>query len=231
MLGRGNTGGVLAEFARIPFADNTLRKIPEGINEEAGLLISNILSVANTGLIMSRVGIGDTVAIFGAGAVGLAAAMCTPLFGSSQVMVIDTVDYRLDLARKLGAIPVNASSVDTVAAIKGLTYGRGVDVGIEAAGNADMFKQCVAATREGGRISILGSFHEPVYFDIAGDSREISSLAGGESQVETLINMVRNDKIKPKSLISHRLPFSEIRHGYEIFENKLDNCIKIVFKF
>ena len=132
MFGTGETPGVQAEYARIPFADNTLERIPDALSYEDVIFVGDILSTGYTGVRRGGVSVGDSVAVFGAGPIGLSSIMCAPLFGPSLVIAVDIVDYRLDFARSLGAVTINASKEDPVAKVREMTGCRGADVGIEA---------------------------------------------------------------------------------------------------
>jgi alcohol dehydrogenase len=225
--------GTQAEFARIPYADNTLTKIPDGLTDEDVIFTGDILSTGYTGLLRSHAAIGDSVAIFGAGPVGLCSVACSPLFGACPAVAVDVLDYRLDIARQFGAITINATREDPVVRIKELTNGRGVDLGIEAAGLESTLKGCFSATRRGGTVSILGTVPESFNFKLSERFFDIFSLNigyGDQNHREELINLIRHGKLNLKPLITHILPLSEAARGYEIFDKKLDNCIKVVFK-
>jgi len=233
LLGFDKSDGVQAEFARIPYADNTLKKIPDDISDEDALLLCNVISAGYTGLVRANVGVGDAVAVFGAGPVGLSAVMCAHFFGPSLVMVVDIVDFRLDFARKLGAIAINAASIDTIAAIRGLTDGRGADICIDAAGVEDTFKSCLQSTRKGGRVDIPGLFSPPPLSDVASRGKDVFTLSMGlpdTNYTDNLVSMIKAGKLKPRSLITHRLSLEEAKYGYELVKNKLDNSIKVIFK-
>jgi len=233
IFGVHGTQGVQAEYARIPYADNTLRKIPDDLSDEDVIFAGDILSTGLTGVLRTHVGLGDTVAVFGSGPVGLCAVACAQLFGASLVIAVDILDYRLDAARKLGAITINASKDDPVAKVKELTDGRGVDAGIEAAGFEPTFRACLQSTRRGGRVSVLGVFTQPMPFEITErfeDMFEFSIGLGTMRYMEELIRLIHKGKLNLTPLITHRLPLSESLRGYEVFEKKLEDCIKVILK-
>ncbi len=233
VFGTFETQGSQAEYVRIPFADNTLAKIPDNLTDEDVLFISDILCTGFHGVAEASVEVGDTVAVFGSGPVGLCAVACAQLFGPSLVIAVDIEDPRLNVAEKLGAIPINASKEDPVARIKELTGGRGADVTIEAAGYEPTLMGCLQSKRRGGRVSILGLFGEPISFPIhqlCFDSFSMSIGLGDFRYMNELIKLIQKGKLDLKPIITHRLPLSEAIRGYEIFERQLEGCIKVLLK-
>jgi alcohol dehydrogenase len=225
--------GVQAEYARIPFADNTLTKIPDSLQDEDVIFTGDILSTGFSGLLKTHVKFGDTVAVLGAGSVGLCAIACAPLFGAGLVIAVDLIDYRLDVARDFGAVTINASREDPVKKIKELTDSIGVDAGIEAAGSEATLKACFSATRRGGEVCVLGTVSRPFLFDLSERFFDMFSLSiglGDQNYVEALINLILNGKLNLRPLITHSYPFSEVMKAYEVFEKKLSNCIKVILK-
>jgi alcohol dehydrogenase len=232
VFGTGITNGVQAEYARIPYADYTLKKIPEGMADEDVLLVADILSTGYTGLTRGSAAMGETIAVFGTGPIGLCSIMCAPFFGPAQVIAIDIVDYRLDFARKMGAMAINSLKEEPVAKIKALTGGRGADLSIEAAGFEPTFRMALQATRRGGRVNILGRFNKPTNFDVnerVDDSFTLSVGLGDLNHMDAILALIKAGKLNPISMITHRLPLAEALMGYDIFENKLENSIKVVF--
>lgn len=225
--------GTQAEYAKIPYADNTLIKIPEGLADEDVIFTGDILSTGFSGLLKSSAKIGDKIGVFGAGPVGLCAMATAPLFGAGMVIAIDVLDYRLEVARQFGAITINASKENSVARIKELTHGRGVDVGIECAGLESTLDDCFKATRLGGTVSILGTVPKSYKFDLSERFFDMFSLNigfGDQNYREELMTLIANGKLDVKPLITHVLPLDDAVRAYEIFDKKLENCIKVVLK-
>jgi alcohol dehydrogenase len=225
--------GVQAEYARIPYADNTLVKIPGDLEDEDVIFAGDILSTGLSGLLKTHVKPGDTVAVFGAGPVGLCAAACAPLYGASLVVAVDVLEYRLEMARKFGAVAINASQEDPVLKIRELTNGIGVDAGIEAAGSEATITACLKSTRRGGEVSILGLIDKPFLFDLRKRFYDMFTLSmgfGDQNHVEDLIELIAGGQLNLTPLITHRYPLSEALIGYEAFEKKLDGCIKVILK-
>jgi len=225
--------GTQAEYARIPFADNTLIKIPGGLDDEDVIFTGDILSTGFSGPLRTGVAFGDIVAVFGAGPVGLCAVACTPLFGAGMVIAVDVLDYRLDVARKFGAVTINAAKEEPVKKIKELTGGIGADAGIEAAGTKTTLDSVFASVRRGGRVSILGTVPDDYTFRLGERFFDIFNLnigLGDQNYGAELMRLIKNHKLDLKPLITHRFPFAEIMKAYEVFEKKQGNCIKVILK-
>ena len=227
------TQGVQAEYARIPFADNTLVKIPDGMQDEDVIFAGDILSTGLSGLLRTDVGLGDTIAVFGAGPVGLCAIATAPLFGAGLVIAVDILDYRLDIAEKFGAVTINASKEDPVARIRELTNKIGVDAGIEAGGTEATIKACLKSTRRGGKASILGLIDKPFLFDLRKRFFDIFTLSmgyGDQNHMEDLINLIACGRLSLRSLITHTYPLSDALVAYDVFEKREGGCIKVMLK-
>jgi alcohol dehydrogenase len=225
--------GVQAGYARIPFADNTLAKIPDNLQDEDVIFAGDILSTGLSGLLRTNVCPGDTVAVFGAGPVGLCAVACAPMFGAGLVMAIDVLDYRLDVARNFGAVTINASKEDPTTRIMELTRGIGADAGIEAAGSEATIKACLKSIRRGGQVSILGIIDKPFLFDLRKRFFDIFNLSmgfGDQNHLEDLIKLIEAGRLNLKNLITHNYPLSDALIAYDVFEKKLENSLKIILK-
>lgn len=229
----GNFPGAQAEYLRVPFADAMLEPIPPELSEEQALFVGDILS---TGYMASENGgirPGNVVAIFGAGPVGLCSLACARLFGPSQVISVDVLDYRLDFAKRLGAdIVVNASSKSPVDEIMNATDGRGADVVIEAVGSAKTLSNCIESVRGGGHISIVGVF-PPGNVEISLKKMLLQNLQIRVGLVNVvnmprLLALLKHGKLDMSSLISHRMPLCQAEEAYRIFGAKLDNVQKVV---
>ncbi len=221
IFGTTPTPGCQSEYVRVPFADNTLAKIPDKLTDADVIFVSDILSTGLAGVMKSSVKIGESVAVFGSGPVGLCVVACAQLFSPSLVVAVDTVDSRLDVAKKFGATAVNASQVDAVKIIMELTDGRGVDVAIEAAGFEATFNGCLQSRRRGGRMTVLGLFENPITFPIQkmiADGLNIYIGLGNFRYKEDLIKLIQAGKLDLKPIITHELPLTEAIRGYEIFE-------------
>lgn len=235
----GNLQGVQAEYARVLYANETLEKIPEGLTDEQVLFVGDILATAYTGVMGVNPdgrGIlpGSVVAVFGSGPVGLCAVAVARLQGASQVIALDSEDYRLAMAARMGADKViNVAQTDPVTAIKGATNGWGADLIVEAAGSPVALTNSLAAAAIGGRVTIIGVHSQPVevpFHKIINKNITIQTGLGNFIHVSRLIKLIETGKLDLTPLITHRMPLSEVIKGYEIFEKRLDDAIKIVIK-
>lgn len=221
----GNTlDGVQAEFARIPFADWSLHHIPPDVDEEAALMLADILPTGlEIGAQNARIALGDTVAVLGAGPVGLAVVIAAQLYSPSSLIVIDLDDNRLQLAKKLGATHIiNNRDGSTYETVMRLTEKRGVDAAIEVIGNPATFDLAQQIVAVNGRIADVGIFSKDVPLHNERLWTRNLSLRMGvvtTNTIPALLKMTRARKLDPTPLISHRLPLTEIMHAYDLFRN------------
>ncbi len=253
----GGYDGGQAEFVRVPYADVGPMKIPAGMTDEDVLFLSDILPAGYQAAEMGEIEEGETVCIFGAGPVGLMAMQSAWLMGAGRVIVVDHVDYRLELARRLGQVETvdfdAAGKADVVGRLKSMTDGRGPDVCIDAvgceasgsklhralgmallqAGAANALAWCVQAVRRGGRVVAIGVYGPPWNLVPLGDLMNKGiTLRGGQCNVKRymphLLEHIRAGRIAPKAIVSHRLPLEEGPEAYRIFARKEDKCVKCV---
>ena len=221
----GNTiDGTQAEFVRTPHADSSLYPIPDGADEEALVMLSDILPTGfECGVLNGKVQPGNTVAIVGSGPIGLAALLTAQFFSPAEIIMIDLDDNRLAVARKFGATStINSSDGKAAATLMKMTGGRGVDTAIEAVGIPPTFELCQEIIAPGGTIANIGvhgakvSLHLESLWD-----RNISITTRLVDTVSTpmLLNVLRAGKINPKLLITHRFKLDQILEAYETFGN------------
>jgi alcohol dehydrogenase len=229
--------GTQAEFARIPFADNSLYKIPEGLSDEQVLFIADILPTGfEVGVLNGGVKPGDVVAVVGAGPVGLAAMMTSRLYGPSRVVAIDVAESRLDSAQsQFGADEtVNSSSDDAVEAIQGLTNGLGADVAIEAVGIPETFELCTELVRPGGRVANIGVHGHPATLHL--ETLWIKNVTITTGLVDThstptLLKLVSEGRIDPLPFGTHNFGLGDILESYGVFADAAKtNALKMVLK-
>jgi threonine dehydrogenase-like Zn-dependent dehydrogenase len=227
--------GVQADYFRVPYAQANLAKIPDGMTDEQCVLLADIASTGISAAESAEVRIGQTVAVFAQGPIGLCATAGARLKGASLIIGIDAIEKRLNLSREMGADEViDFTQEDPVAAIKRLTGGRGVDVAIEALGKPETFQWCLEATRPGGIVSSLGVYGgkleipvEPFVYGI-GDKRILTTLCpGGKERMRTLMELVRHGRLDLSKLITHRFPLAQIEEAYELFSNQRDGVVKV----
>lgn len=235
----GDLPGAQAEYIRVQFADFTLVKIPDELTDEQVIFVGDILSTAymgTQGIVPGCAGIqrGDTVAIFGAGPVGLCAVAAAKLFGPASIIAIDMEDYRLDMALKMGADHViNFLRDDPNDVIREMTNYAGADFIIETSGSPDAFKKSVEVVAYGGRISIVGIHRESVELPLFELTPKNVSVAVGLANVvemRPLIKLIEAGKLDLTPMITHRFPLDEAVKAYEIFDKRADGCIKVILE-
>jgi alcohol dehydrogenase len=231
----GSIDGAQAEYARVPFAQQILHKIPEDMSDEDAMLVTDMLPTGYFAAENGAIQPGDSVAVFGCGPVGLCAQVCAQLFGPSKVFGVDLVDYRLAVAEKLGSIPINAAEVDAPTRIHELTGGLGVNVAIEAIGAPAAFYGCLQSARPTSNISIVGIFAESVELPMQTLCITNKRITMGlpfrlPEYVPVLLDLIRAGRIDTRPIISHILPLSDGERAYEMFAKKLDGALKIVLK-
>lgn len=227
--------GVQAEYFRVPYAQANLAKIPDELSDEQCVLLADIASTGISAAERANVEIGQSVAVFAQGPIGLLATAGARLRGAGLIIGIDSLEKRLHLSRELGADEViDYTQEDPVAAIKRLTGGRGVDVAIEALGTQQTFQKCLEATRPGGIVSSLGVYGgkleipvEPYVYGI-GDKQIMSTLCpGGKERMRRLMEIVRHGRVDLSKLITHSFSLDEIEEAYDLFGNQRDDVVKV----
>ncbi len=215
--------GTQAEYVRIPHADNSLYRIPEGTDEEALVMLSDILPTGfEIGVLYGAVSPGDTVAIVGAGPVGMAALLTAQFYSPSRLIMIDLDDARLEMAKRFGATEViNSGKVNVVEELMNSTKD-GVDVAIEAVGVPATFDVCQNIVRPGGHIANVGVHGKSVDFQIQKLWIQNITLTTGLVNTNTtpmLLKTVESGKVQPEQLVTHRFKFDEMLKAYEVFGN------------
>ena len=221
----GNTiDGTQAEFVRIPYADTSLYRIPEKSDEEALVMLSDILPTGfECGVLNGKVQPGSTVAIVGAGPIGLAALLTAQFYSPAEIIMIDLDDNRLEVAQRFGATSViNSSDGKALDKVLKLTDQRGADTVIEAVGIPATFELCQKLVAPGGTIANIGVHGKKVDLHLETLwSRNITITTRLVDTVSTpmLLNVVRSNKIDPKLLITHHFKLDQIMDAYETFAN------------
>ena len=227
--------GVQAEYFRVPYAQANMAKIPDELSDEQCVLLADIASTGISAAERAQVEIGQTVAVFAQGPIGLCATAGARLMGASLVIGIDSIEGRLSLSREMGAdVVIDYTDQDPVAAVKRLTGGKGVDVAIEALGTQQTFQSCIEAARPGGTVSSLGVYGgkleipvEPFVYGI-GDKNILTTLCpGGKERMRRLMELVRHGRLDLSSLITHRFDLASIEDAYELFSSQRDGVVKV----
>lgn len=252
----GGYDGGQAQYVRVPYADFGPRKVPDNLTDEQVLFLTDIFPTGYTGVDWGEVNGGETVAIFGAGPVGIMAAKSAWLRGAARVVIVDTQPYRLQKAMetaKCETILWEDGAKGVVEQIRQMTQGRGADVCIEAvgfepmrnvlekakavinmeAGSPKVVEACMSAVRRGGIVSVLGVY--PTHYDNFPLGQFFDKgiiMKGGQApahkHIDKLLGYVAEGKVKLDDIITHRLSLTEVAHGYDIFKHKEDNCVKVV---
>ncbi|WP_435652702.1 NAD(P)-dependent alcohol dehydrogenase [Pseudomonas putida] len=232
----GNTiDGCQAEYVRVPDAMANLSPIPDKLSDEQVLMCPDIMSTGFSGAERGGVAIGDTVAVFALGPIGLCAVAGARMLGATTIIGVDTIAARISVARKMGAsYVVDFKQGDVVKQIMALTEGRGVDVAIEALGTQATFEWALRVLRPGGTLSSLGVYSADLRIPLdafaagLGDYRIVSTLCpGGKERMRRLMEVVASGRIDVSTLITHRFRLDDIETAYELFANQRDGVMKV----
>ena len=221
----GDLGGGQAEYCVVPLADHTLERIPEGMTDEQAIFVGDILATGYFGALRADIQPGDSVAVIGAGPVGLMAVMCAQLFGPAQVFAVDMVAERLELARELGAFPIDAGATHPVEAIKGLTGDRGADSSIECVGALPSIDTAIHCVRGGGTVSMVGvpaavSADFPLMRVWIKDLTFRGGWCNVQAHMRPLLDLIAAGRLHPERIISHRVKLEEGAAAYEMFDRR-----------
>lgn len=232
----GNTiDGCQAEYVRVPDAMANLAPVPDGLSDEQVLMCPDIMSTGFAGAESGRVRLGDTVAVFAQGPIGLCATAGARLRGATTIIGVESVPSRMEMARRLGADHViDFRRVDPVEEILRLTDGRGVDVAIEALGTQQTFEACLRVLRPGGVLSSLGVYSTDLKLPLGafaaglGDHTIVTTLCpGGKERMRRLMNVVAAERIDLRPLVTHRFKLDEIEAAYDLFGHQRDGVLKV----
>lgn len=253
----GGYSGGQAEFVRVPKANVGPLKLPEGVEDEQVLFLSDILPTGYQAVLNAAVGPGSTLAIFGAGPVGLMCAASARLLGVERIFMVDHHDYRLAFAKEtFGVETINFDRDDDPAQmIVDATHHRGVDASIDAVGfeakgstvetvmanmkleggSGKALRQCIAATRRGGTVSVPGVYSGFIHGFLFGDAFDKGlSFRMGQTHVQqhmpALLEHILKGELQPYVIITHRLPLEQAAEGYRIFDRKEEDCRKVVLR-
>jgi alcohol dehydrogenase len=226
--------GTQAEYVRVPFAESSLHKLPEGVSDEAAVMLSDILPTGfEIGVRNGRVEPGDVVAVVGAGPVGLAAIMTAGLYGASRVIAIDLDDNRLEQAQTFGATDaVNSGRPSWKDDVMAMTDGLGVDTAIEAVGIPATFDMCTQIVRPGGTVANVGVHGKPVELMLQDLwIKDVAITTGLVSATTTpmLLKLVAQQKLPADRFATHRFTFDEMLDAYDTFGRAAETkALKVV---
>ena len=230
--------GTQAEYVLVPDAQANLAPIPDGLTDEQVLMCPDIMSTGFKGAENANIRIGDVVAVFAQGPIGLCATAGARLSGATTIIAIDGNPHRLDIARKLGAdVTLNFRECDVVDEIMKLTGGRGVDASIEALGTQSTFASALRVLKPGGTLSSLGVYSEDLTLPLSafaaglGDHKINTALCpGGKERMRRLINVLESGRLDLGLLVTHQFKLDDIVAAYELFANQRDNVLKVAVK-
>ena len=218
----GGLGGGQSEYVVVPLADHSMEPIPGGISDEQAIFVGDILATGYFAAERAEIKPGDAVAVIGAGPVGLMTVMCAQLFGPARIFVVDMVESRLEMARDLGGIPIDASQVHPTQTILGLTDGIGADSSMEAVGAPSSIETAIECVRGGGTISMVGVPSEftgdfPYYLMWEKSLTFRSGRCNVQKYMRPLLDLIASGRLKPDVIISHRMKLDEAEEAYRIF--------------
>ena len=228
--------GLQAEYARVPFADTSVYKVPEELTDEDVLFLADILPTSfEIGVLNGGVQPGDTVAIVGAGPIGLAAVLTAKLFTPGQIVAIDPAPARLDKALELGAdVAIDNSIEDAVERVMALTDGLGADVAIEAVGIPETFELCADLVRPGGHVANVGVHGHPATLHLERLwIRDVTITTGLVDTFTTprLLKLIAEGRLNATSFATHRFPLAETMAAYDVFADAANtNALKVVLE-
>jgi threonine dehydrogenase-like Zn-dependent dehydrogenase len=232
----GNTiDGCQAEYLRVPFAMANLCPVPDHLTDEQVLMCPDIMSTGFSGAESGEVRIGDVVAVFAQGPIGLCATAGARLRGAGTIIAVDGIAGRLAMAKRLGAdVVIDYTERNPVEAILELTGGRGVDVAIEALGTQATFESCLRVLRPGGVLSSLGVYSGKLALPVdafaagLGDHRIVTTLCpGGKERMRRLVATVASGRVDLGAMVTHRFSLDRIEEAYDLFANQRDGVLKV----
>lgn len=235
----GNTiDGAQAEYLLVPDAQANLSPVPDGLTDEQVLMCPDIMSTGFAGAEAAGIKIGDVVAVFAQGPIGLCATAGARLRGAGMIIAVDGVDERLAIAKQMGAdVVLDFRKVDVVEEILKITGGRGVDVAIEALGLQQTFESALRVLKPGGTLSSLGVYSEDLTIPLGafcaglGDHKIITSLCpGGKERMRRLMNIIAAGRVDLGPMVTHRYALVNIVEAYDLFSHQRDGVLKVALE-
>ncbi len=229
----GTLQGGQAEFVRVPFAQKIMHRIPEGLADEDVLLLTDNFPTGYTAASWANIQPGDTVMVYGCGAVGLCAQIAAARFGARRVFAVDRVPERLALAERLGSVPVDFSAEDPAARIRQETAGLGADSAIEAVGSPAALESAFTAVRPRGTVSVVGVFTEAVTLPmqmLVLTGITVRAGLGEVSHLPHVLRLVESREVDLRPIISHTMSLADAPKAYRMLDNREAGMIKVVLK-
>ena len=226
----GSLQGSQAELLLVPTADLTLRKVPEGMSDEVALFAGDVMGTGFHSIVETGVGKGDSVAVLGLGPVGLCAVQAAKAAGADQVIAIDTVADRLELARSFGATPVHLTEEDPRGAVKAATERRGVDAAVDAVGHPEALDLACRLTRKAGTVAAIGVYAEPIQLHMGVVWLKALTLKTGHANViahlDPVLERLVAGELDPGPLVTHRMALDDAPEAYALYDRR--EALKIV---
>lgn len=235
----GNTiDGAQADYLLVPDAQANLSPVPEHLTDEQVLMCPDIMSTGFAGAEAANIRIGDKVAVFAQGPIGLCATAGARLRGASLIIAVDGVDERLAMAKQMGAdVILDFRKDDVVSEIMKLTGGRGVDASIEALGLQQTFESALRVLKPGGTLSSLGVYSSNLTIPLdafcagLGDHKIITSLCpGGKERMRRLMDIIASGRLDLGAMVTHRFKLEQITEAYELFSHQRDGVLKVAIQ-
>lgn len=226
----GDLQGAQAEQLLVPRANLTLRKVPAGVSDEVALFAGDVMGTGYHSVVHAGVTAGDTVAVLGLGPVGLCAVQAAGVAGAARVFAIDSVEQRLAMAERFGAVPLHLEQEDPKRAVRAATEGRGVDVVVDAVGDPGPLAMAVSLARDAGTVSGIGAYagkgEVPLGLAWLKGLDLRLGLANVIAHVDRVLGLIEAGKLDPAPLVTHRMRLDEAERAYELYDNR--EALKIV---
>ena len=226
----GSLPGAQAELLAVPHANLTLRRVPDGVSDDAALFAGDVAGTAYHAIAEGGLEPGGTVAVLGLGPVGLCAVQVARAAGASLVVAVDTVDERLRMAESLGGTPVHLTDDDPRATVKKLTEGRGVDLSVDAVGHPDALDLACRLARKAGSVSVTGVYAEPAEVHLGVVWIKALTLRTGHANVighlDRVLAMIASGVLDPTPLVTHHMTLDEAPDAYAVYDRR--EALKIV---
>lgn len=224
--------GTQADFALVPRANLTLRRVPEGLSDRAALFAGDVMSTGYHAVAEAGLRPGESCAVVGLGPVGLCAAMAARVAGAHAVLALDTVAERLEAARQLGATPIHVREEDAVERVHAETGGHGADVVVEAVGSTRALATACRVARKGGTVSIVGAFAEPAPVNMglvfAHGLRLVAGVANVIGHLDRVLALMAAGRLDPSPLVTHELALADAEEAYAAFDRR--EALKVLLR-
>jgi threonine dehydrogenase-like Zn-dependent dehydrogenase len=234
----GNTiNGAQAEYLLVPDAQANLARIPSALTDQQVVLLADIASTGFSGAESANIRIGDMVAVFAQGPIGLCGTAGAKLMGAAFIIGVEGDPVRMEMSKRMGAhVVLDPNECDVVAEIKKLTDG-GADVAIEALGLQSTFENALRCLRPGGTLSSLGVYSGKLQLPYdafaagIGDYKIVTTLCpGGKERMRRLMSMVQSERFDPLPLLTHSFKLEDIVEAYDVFGSRRDGCLKVTIR-